>query len=430
MLNEQQEEAKNKIVSWFKQAREGGNQIFTLAGYAGTGKTYLINYLINSVLDVDKEKIASVTPTGKAASVLIQKGTSACTIHRLIYTCEDSGRKDSRGKPIPLFIKKKSLPDYELIILDEVSMIGKKIMQDLISFNIPILAIGDPGQLQPVLSERHDLLDHPDYILTEIVRQSEDDPIIKISTMARNGEYIPYGKYGDNVVVIAKDKIKEETLNKLLVNADQVICGKNTTRIYLNYYIRSLLGFSGEFPIEGDKLICIQNNYEIFVDNDEMFPLVNGNIGYCKNFLNVNPEEKLAKIVFHSEFVSDYNEDEIICDSGIFTNGDFEYDRHQKIYILENGKITPRRSLTKKSEMSDSEYRRLVAIELSNRTKSEGEVQISQFDFGYAISCHKAQGSEFDKVIVFDESKCFSGERNKWLYTAITRAKKKLIIIR
>ena len=157
--------------------------------------------------------------------------------------------------------------------------------------------------------------------------------------------------------------------------------------------------------------------------------MVNGNIGYCKNFLNVNPEEKLAKIVFHSEFVSNYNEDEIICDSGIFINGDFQYDRHQKIYILENGKITPRRSLTKKSEMSDSEYRRLVAIELSNRTKSEGEVQISQFDFGYAISCHKAQGSEFDVVIIpviFGPPMLLT--RNL-LYTAVTRAKKMVVII-
>lgn len=430
MLNTQQKIAKDKICRWLKETKSGGKQIFTLAGYAGTGKTYLINYLIDNVFELDKNKIATVTPTGKAASVLIQKGTPASTIHRLIYTCEDSDKLNSKGKPIPRFIKKQSIPDYELVILDEVSMIGRKTMQDLISFNIPILAVGDPGQLPPVLAERHDLLVKPDAVLTEIVRQSEDDPIIKVATMARNGEYIPYGKYGDSVCVISKDRINSQELDKLLLKADQIICGKNETRIQLNQYIRNLLGFSSIFPEKNDKLICIQNNYDIALDSDKKYPLVNGNIGTVVSFRQVNDSDDLSILNFHAEFLEDPTETPLIIDDGVFKHGDFTYDRHQQVCFLDNGNVVPSRSLVKKPNVSDDEFRSIVAKELFTRTHTEREQQICQFEFGYAISCHKAQGSEFDKVIVFDESKSFPGETQRWLYTAITRAKKKLIIIR
>ena len=430
MLNEQQKEAKNKIQKWFKEERTYANQIFTLAGYAGTGKTFLINYMIENVFNIPKERIATVTPTGKAASVLIQKGTSACTIHRLIYRCEETTKTNSKGKKILKFIKKKTIPDYDLIILDEVSMIGKKVMEDLISFGIPILAIGDPGQLPPVLAERHDLLKKPDYTLTEIVRQSEDDPIIKIATMARNGEYIPYGKYGDSVIVVAGNQINDSDFNNILLKADQVICGTNNTRHHLNNLMRDLLGFKSNFPEINDKMICVQNNYDVALDNEAKYPLVNGNIGYVAHFKQLNVEDDLSELQFKADFLENHNDENLIIDDGIFKRGDFTYDRHQYVYKLEDGSVSPRYSLTKKPEYTDDEYRKIVSKELSNRNHAENETQICQFDYGYAISCHKAQGSEFDKVVVFDESRSFPGEQKKWLYTAITRAKKKLIIIR
>lgn len=428
MLNKQQTVAKDKIAKWFKETEHGGKRIFTLAGYAGTGKTFLINYLIEHVLNIDKAKIATVTPTGKAASVLIQKGTSACTIHRLIYTCKETDEVDNKGKKKLKFVRKKSLPEYELIILDEVSMIGKRIMEDLIGFGIPILAVGDPGQLPPVLSERHDLLVKPDCTLTEIVRQSEDDPIIQVATMARNGEYIPYGKYGDSVYVVSRNVIKEENFNNILLKADQIICGKNETRFYLNNYVRDLLGFNSIMPEQNDKVICLQNNYEISLDNAGKFPLVNGNIGYVQKFEEMDND--LALMKFKVEFLEEDTPELFAVDNGWFLKGEFTYDPHQQIYFLDNGKIAPQRSLTKRNVLSEEEYREYISEELHNRNHTKKEEQICQFDYGYAISCHKAQGSEFDKVVLFDESKYFPGESKRWLYTAITRAKKKLIIIR
>lgn len=428
MLNEQQEIAKNRIVQWFEATKSGGKQIFTLAGYAGTGKTFLIHHIINNVLDINIDQVASVAPTGKAASVLIQKGTPATTIHRLIYHCQDTGKKSPNGKKILQFIKKKSLDYYKLIVLDEVSMVGKKVLEDLISFGVPILAVGDPGQLQPVMAERHDLLVKPDAILTDIVRQAADDPIINLATKVRNNETLQCGKYGKYAYVINKNSISRESLDKLLRCADQIICGKNTTRMYLNKYVRNLLGKTGNFPNEGDKLICVQNNYTVSVDNAEVYPLVNGCIGYCKSFTEVNPEYNLGQISFSADFVEDPNLDPIIIDDGIFTDNQFCYDMHQKVYELEDGSFYP--AMYKTKDTSDKDFSSWASKELHYKLNAKDVIQLSQFEFGYAISCHKAQGSEFDMVIVFDESDCFPAERSRWLYTAITRAKKKLVVIK
>ena len=92
ILNKQQEEAVRKIERWYNTpGKIGSKQIFILAGYAGTGKTTVINYLVNNVLNIEMEKLAFATPTGKAASILIQKGIkTACTVHRLIYLAKES----------------------------------------------------------------------------------------------------------------------------------------------------------------------------------------------------------------------------------------------------------------------------------------------------------------------------------------------------
>ena len=151
-LNEQQETAKNLIKDWWENKRDE-KQYFVLAGYAGTGKTFLVNYLIKYVLEIPIEKVTYVAPTGKAASVLVQRGASnATTIHKLIYNrIEKEYENEINGKIIKTkrfeFVKKPSIPNYKLIIVDETSMVEKKIMEDLLSFGIPMICCGDAGQL-------------------------------------------------------------------------------------------------------------------------------------------------------------------------------------------------------------------------------------------------------------------------------------------
>jgi len=430
MLNSQQEAASNKIENWFNTQEQ---PIFVLAGHAGTGKSYLINYLVNNILPVEIEQVAYVAPTAKAASILIKKGLPATTIHRLIYINDDDYYVN--GKKIPHFIKKKEIPNFKLIIIDELSMVSKKIIEDLLSFNIPILACGDPAQLPPVLSEDPHLLDHPDAILTDIVRQEEGNPIIDVSIMARNHQEIPYGKYGDNVYVVNRHNLSDATFDKLLMTADQVICGTNKTRNKLNKYIRNLLGYTSDLPEKGDKIICCQNNYDFNLGKNDEYPLANGIIGYVDSFEIVNEKEYLGRLKFKPDFMPDFTSSNLINDIGIFNTGDFIYDRHQRIYQLnkdinKKGIYTIVRSLRKEQNESIEQHKQRVSIELKNKNKAVKDFQISQFEFGYAISCHKSQGSEWDNVIVIDESEIFTADKYKWLYTAITRAKKNLVILR
>lgn len=435
ILNDQQSEAASLIESWYKRNNFSSKQIFVLAGYAGTGKTTLINYVIKKILKLKSYEVMYATPTGKAANVLIQKKCPATTIHRLIYTPVEVEKETTvNGKKIKTkiveFVKKRSLGYAKLIVLDEISMISEKMMQDILSFGRPILACGDIGQLPAVAAKGHDLLKDPDYTLTEIVRQSEDNPIIKIATKARKGEEIPFGIYDNTVAVISENELTDEMRKQLLTKADQVICGKNSTRIALNKEIRKYLNIDSEYPIKGDKIICNENNYDINLDQEGQYNLVNGCIGYINNFEIVDPSKSLAKIDFTADFVNDFITKNVLIDNYIFRHNEYLYDKQQYVYIMEDGSYILKKDIKKEYGETFEQYRLRLSNELKNKRRAVHVKLINQFEFGYAISCHKSQGSEFDIVVVFDESKAFRGQEKKWLYTAITRAKKKLFIIR
>jgi len=150
MLNEQQETAKNLIMDWWKHKIDT-KQVFVLAGYAGTGKTFLVRHIVENEMEIPENKVAYVAPTGKAASVLIQRGAkNAITIHKLIYIRTEVEYKTTiNGKEVKSkkveFIKKPSISNYKLIIVDEVSMVEEKVMRDLLSYGIPLLCCGDIG---------------------------------------------------------------------------------------------------------------------------------------------------------------------------------------------------------------------------------------------------------------------------------------------
>jgi exodeoxyribonuclease-5 len=148
ILNKQQQEAVDLIVKWYKNYPNNKKQIFTLAGLAGCGKSFLVNYIVKNIFKFKDNEVAFATPTGKASSVLIKKGSDSTTIHRLIYSPIITdietvvNNKTIHSKKIE-FTKRKNIGSYKLIVLDEISMIGKKIMDDLLSYGIPILATGD-----------------------------------------------------------------------------------------------------------------------------------------------------------------------------------------------------------------------------------------------------------------------------------------------
>ncbi len=410
-----QQNAEKLIQEWYLHTDD---QVFVLSGYAGTGKTFLLKRVVEGLGLVAGKEAIFVAPTGKAASVLVKNGTPASTIHSLIYVREEDDfdvnedgeviHKSGRLK----FSKKESIGSgIKLIVIDESSMVDNLILRDLLSFNVKCLFCGDNAQLPPV-NGNNILLEHPDYQLQEIVRQEQDNPIIQLAQKARRGEFIPYGTYGDCVAVVPKGRLKGEERKRLFCEANQIIVGRNVTRATINQEMRLYQGISPAqtFPVDGEKLICTLNNWERYVDEAGEIYLVNGIIGYCSN-VNEQPDH-LGSMNFQAEFLNDVAYG-LVFDSAVFTQGFYAHGYGDLAYKLVNGMFV--------HEGNNAVLRKV---------KVKAKETICRFEFAYAITCHKAQGSEFDFVVVFDESYAFQEDRFKWLYTAITRAKKKLLIIR
>ncbi len=413
-MTRDQENAKNLIVEWFTNTND---QVFVLSGYAGTGKTFLIDYVTRKVLKLKAGvEAVFVSPTGKAAANLLRCGTEAGTVHSLIYVRDDEDFDvDENGEIIQReqlrFIKRNAIDEkIRLIVIDEASMINEEVLHDLLSFNVKCLFCGDGAQLPPV-NGTCPLLDNPHYTLKEIVRQASDNPIIQLATMARKGEHIPYGNYGDKACVIGKNALSPSERKRLFLKADQILCGRNATRTALNAEIRAYKGIPPEaiLPVENEKVICTLNDWEKPLDEKERFHLVNGVIGRATNVQD--SYDNLALMDFCPDFLQ--GSVNVPFDTGIFKYGRYAHGYGARAIRLIDGSV-----------VGEDNYGML------RKHRSTAEEPVCRFEFAYAVTCHKAQGSEFDFVIVFDESWAFNEERNRWLYTAITRAKEKLLIIR
>ncbi|MEB2276960.1 ATP-dependent RecD-like DNA helicase [Bacillus sp. ILBB4] len=382
-----QEGAADSIEQWFKQ---GKNQTYVLQGYAGTGKSTIVEYAISRTGLNMKEEVAFACYTGKAALVLTQKAKGQFkvqTIHRLIYTLDET----SKGAPNFILKPKQELSDLKLIVIDEASMVDGQIMKDLKSFGIKTLFIGDQGQLPPVSKHGNEeflqMFNNPDYVLTEIHRQAADNPIIHLSMLARTKQPIPYGWYGKNKEALVISRIQWQSLKEsCYTTADQIICGKNKTRHQLNQDIRKYLGFTDPLPQKGDKLICIKNDWE---KNIRDVNLVNGMTGYVESAkYELNKKFNIDRSAFQINFRPDFTSQSFrkLCLIGDHFKG-VEYKLQPGEYSLYN-----------------------------------------EFDYGYAITCHKSQGSQWEKVVVINEVLNFE-DHHRWLYTAITRSSEKLVLV-
>lgn len=390
-LTKKQEEGLKIVLARYK----AGEKFAVISGYAGTGKSTLAKFIIDA-LDVDKDKVAYATYTGKAAEVLRKKGNdNAMTLHRLLY---DSIPRQGGGF---IRIPKKSL-DYTIVLIDEVSMAPKSMLDMLLKHKVFCIFMGDPFQLPQIdKNESHDLLDNPHVFLDEVMRQAAESEIIQLTMKIRNGEDIDFYK-GKEVIVIPKI----ELVTGHLTWADIIICGTNATRHNMNKQKRELLGFYGDLQ-SGEKII-IKRNYWDDCDEDGN-ALVNGTIGIVQN-----PFESFVQIPSYIKN-NRRNLPLICCD-----------------FIPDGGKIFSNLDIDKDFLLKEEpcvDWR--VSYQLGKLKPKIGDILPKQATYGYALTGHAAQGSEWSKVLVIEERFPFDKtEHARWLYTSCTRASEKLVLVR
>jgi len=367
MLSEQQGKAVKAAIEWYKQPIQSRSPIFRIFGFAGTGKSFTARH-IEQELGITASYMAF---TGKAALVMRNNGChGASTIHSQIYKPVFVKGKDGKaGKRTFVLNTQSPVALADLIILDECSMVGTKIARDLLSFGVPILVLGDPFQLPPIDGTGFFTQADPDCMLTKIHRQAKDSPVIYMATAVRQGKTLKVGKYGSS-----------EVTNKISVNDltqfDTNIVGRHATRVKINKRVRRSLDYDDDYPMSGEKVICLKNDSGLGIYNGTM--------------LTVDSRHEYHVPGFHRyDMVSDNDENELI-----------ETIVHDAFF----------------DDSSMPDWRALEGTQ--------------HMDFGYCITGHKSQGSQWPSVLIFDESFCFRESADRWLYTTITRAEDKVKVYR
>lgn len=371
------------VLDWL---HSGSRQVLKFGGLAGTGKTTLLAALANR-LSGDGRRVVFATFTGKASTVLARKlraaeiDNSCGTLHSLMYRPQI----DEETGAIIGWERKPVIP-ADLVVVDEASMLGSGLWQDLLDYGIPILAVGDHGQLPPVSPNSVNLMEDPDLTLTKIHRQAAGNPILALAHHVRDGRSLSdFRTIDDRVRFVPRKLFHQNHLREFADSSlDRVIlCAYNTTRIRMNADIRKLRGYT-KLLEPGEPVICLRNTRPIF----------NGMRGVVLS----RDEEPDERGRFWCEL-------------------DFPEDR-QKFHALVQ------------SRQFGLESTLQTYNELPGKPRSWGEVG-HLFDYGYSMTVHKAQGSEFSKVAVAVEwfSKSSEDDKVRWIYTAITRASEQLYLV-
>lgn len=406
----QQNKARDMVRAWL---RDKTQQVFRLFGYAGTGKTTLAKDL---TADFSFGEVLFGAFTGKAADVLSKKGCPATTLHKLMYRVQEKSRKpleqleeqlashikalseemmarlgcvkvenidhdkeviriraaisdEMHGLKRPSWSLNEDSPikDAKLMVIDEVSMVDGRMGDDVLSFGIPVLVLGDPFQLKPVAGEGFFTRDQPDVLLTDVQRNTDLTGVLRMATDIRMGKGLRLGAYGNSKVILQGDLKREEVLA-----ADQIIVGRNKTRKNFNHRIRQLLGRDDPYPVKGDKLVCLRNDHNA--------GLLNGGLWEVRDSARL--DDAIDMTVYSPEA-----EREIAVEA------------HHHYFLGDQ----PPFFMLKERQC---------------------------FDYGYALTCHKSQGSEWKNPMVFDESWAFRKDAAQWLYTAVTRASGDVIVVK
>ncbi len=466
-LDNYQTRALDNIRKWLANSYEtanGDNRIFVLTGYAGTGKSYLINFIKDNLLT--NERVAFATFTGKAALVLREKGLEAETLHALLYYVDEENRNGK--KELVFKLRPELKQDVRYVIIDEISMVPKKIITDLLSFNVRIIAVGDGFQLPPVAANSDNgLAKKPDAELLEVHRTALDSPIIRLATAIRNKERIgnaiergPSGKV--DLWVGDPGDLSHSQIDEVIRNANQILVGKHRTRIKVNNLAKSLFGFDMEYPLpqKGEKMVCRRNNWKCPLTNDELkkfnefynlfgedksnkydflsgypeitgtkdipnygMPLINGMIGEALNDVELVENKRLGVAKVQDPITKKWSQKKLfefnLDFRPDFAKFPFEYYQDLAINYLHY------------NNQDEDDFANLNDLyEYYGIDGRESFISPAYFfQTGYAITVHSAQGSQFKKVLLVNER--LNGdpmEHLRWLYTGVTRTEEKLVL--
>jgi exodeoxyribonuclease-5 len=362
-----------EAAAWLEDPN--GDQVKYLAGYAGSGKTTMAR-------DLGIEAGALFAAyTGKAALVMQTKGCpSPTTLHSLVFRAEE-GRDPETGKPRIDFIRRDDSPlaGASLLVIDECSMVDAELAAIVLSFGTRVLVIGDPAQLPPVGGGGYFTERTPDWMLTEVHRQARESGILRLATDIREGRGYDRspGAYGPDVEVMAFASLDAESFTCIDNDADQIIVGTNVRRHAMNDFCRGVRGFTAPLPARLDKLVCLRNDHQKGLQNGNLYrvqaaPRVGGD--WCE--LEIKPDDGglVQSVVAHTH------------------------------HFLGNESA-------------------LEAMPWREQKRRQS------FDYGYAITCHKSQGSQWNNVVVVDDSRVFREDAKRWLYTAVTRAAQHLVMV-
>jgi exodeoxyribonuclease-5 len=387
--NSEQDQAFKTVFKWLKSSSR--KPVFRLFGYAGTGKSTMAREISwnveNGEQGLQAGEVLYAAYTGKAAAVLRSKGcVGASTIHSLIYrpvvdpvTGTLIGTKINEESPLRF---------AKLLIVDEVSMVNAEVAKDLMSFGVPILVLGDPGQLDPIQGEGYFTQARPDVMLQKIERQAAENPIIYLATLAREGKTIKVGWYGDSRVS------RKDLTDERIMEAGIILTGMRNTRSSMNRRVRMINGNfdkDTQFPVKGDTLMCMHNNKVTGVLNGTLWTCSQPEIRNIMQLKDIkrplagSEETNIEGLHFYvrSHDIFDQAGDPVIVNTVCSTH---HFDE----------------------SLPEPHWREIAGTD--------------QWGFGYASTLHKGQGSQWDDVIVIDESHVFPDQVKKWRYTAFSRA--------
>lgn len=422
--------------------------IFLLKGYAGTGKTTLVSALVNSLWPVGKKSVL-LAPTGRAAKVIsTYSGKKALTIHKKIYWI----KSNSQGNTYVTLQENKH--SNTVFVVDEASMIpdrsdkgfgNRSLLDDLIEYvysglNCKLILIGDTAQLPPVHLEVSPALDENvlslsyqrevyTHELTEVVRQQSDSTVLENATHLRecitqNVNTYPQLQEGAEVLRLQSGMDLQDALEDAYsqsgVEGTVVICRSNKRANLYSQQIRAKIRWQEDELSVGDFLMVVRNNYHWLPEDSKAGFIANGDTVEVLRIFEINDlyDCRFARV---SVRLIDYPDEaplEVILLLDVLSsqNPAMTYEEYKKLYaaVEEDYQDIP------------NKHQRVKEI------KQNPYFNALQVKFAYAVTCHKSQGGQWEHVFVeqgYFTEEMLGKEYLRWLYTAVTRARKKLYLV-